>query len=92
MAAVSWYSADYIYNACSWWMVLIFFVISFGIQIVSHYWIEQRKPAFLDSLYQSIVLAPLFIWMELVTFPLGFYGNVHRNVERKIKAIQKTIN
>ena len=91
MAVLTWFSAKYVFLSYSFMTVLIFFVVSFGIQVVSHYVIEKRKPAFLDSLYQSLVLAPLFVWCELVVFPLGFYQKTQENVERKIEEIQKNI-
>ena len=68
--------------------VFIVFVISFVIQIISHYVIEKRKPAFLDSLYQSLVLAPFFIWFELVVYPLGFCKDIKLSVKEKIREIQ----
>jgi uncharacterized membrane protein YGL010W len=31
-----------------------------------HLVFEKRRPAILESLFQSLVLAPLFVWMELL--------------------------
>lgn len=38
-----------------------------------------RKPALMDSFVQSLVLAPLFVWFELL-FPLGYKPKLRKKV------------
>merc|ERR1712013_699431 len=85
IAAVSWLSAEFVADRFGFVAVSAFFVLSFLAQILSHFFIEGTKPAFYDSLYQSLVLAPLFVWCEGVIFPLGLRRKVQTNVARKIK-------
>ena len=40
---------------------------------------EKRRPALLDSFFQSLVLAPLFVWFELL-FLLGYRKDLARDV------------
>merc|ERR1719410_1048590 len=81
MAAITWISSQYLVNTFSFTAILSFFVFSFAVQIVSHYVIEKRKPALMDSLYQSLVLAPFFVWFELAIFPFGYYSDTLQKVE-----------
>eukprot|EP01084_Bolivina_argentea_P216399 367648_1 len=92
IAIITWYISQYVVNTYSLIAVSKFFVVSFGIQILSHYVIEKRKPAFLDALYQSLVLAPFFVFFELVIFPLGFYSETRDNVHIRIEEIQEKMD
>lgn len=53
---------------------------SWVLQFVGHGRFEGRKPALVDNLVQAVVLAPLFVWYE-VLFRLGFCGGLRREVE-----------
>ena len=41
------------------------FVLSWVMQFVGHYVYEGNRPALLDSLHQSLLMAPLFAYFEL---------------------------
>ena len=41
---------------------------------------EGRKPALLDSFFQSLVLAPLFVWFELL-FLLGYRRGLYHEIQ-----------
>lgn len=44
---------------------------------------EKRKPALMDSLIQSLLLAPLFVWFELL-FLLGYRKRLRMEVQKRI--------
>jgi uncharacterized membrane protein YGL010W len=48
----------------SFWVFLVSFVIGWAIQLLGHA-IEGRKPALLDSFWESLFIAPLFIVAEV---------------------------
>lgn len=48
-----------------------------------HLVFERRRPALLDSLFQSLVLAPLFVWME-VMFACGYRPGLHADLKRRV--------
>lgn len=53
---------------------------------------EKRRPALLDSLFQSLVLAPLFVWMELLFacgYRPGLLTDVRRRVEARVEAMDE---
>ena len=79
-------------DVLSWKILIVIFVICYGGQILSHYVIEKRKPAMFDSLYQSLVLAPFFVWFELVIFPLGFCEDLEFRVNEKIMERQEAMD
>ena len=49
-----------------------------------HAWSEKRKPALADSLLQSLLLAPLFVWME-VLFVAGYRPALHAAVQERVQ-------
>ncbi|KAF2021393.1 DUF962-domain-containing protein [Aaosphaeria arxii CBS 175.79] len=59
-------------------------------QFVGHGKFEGRKPALLDNLVQALLLAPLFVWYEIL-FKLGFYKGLKKEVEEGIEAEVKKI-
>jgi uncharacterized membrane protein YGL010W len=63
------------------------FVISWIAQFIGHGKFEGRAPALLDNLVQALVLAPFFVWME-VLFKLGYRPELQARVE---KAVQKEV-
>lgn len=71
-------------NAWSW--ALAVHVFSWYAQIhPGHVVFEKRRPALLDSLFQSLVLAPLFVWME-VLFACGYRPGLHTDIKRRVNA------
>ncbi|CCE63552.1 hypothetical protein TPHA_0F00660 [Tetrapisispora phaffii CBS 4417] len=53
-------------------------------QFIGHGVFEKRKPALLDNLVQSLVLAPYFIFFEFL-FVLGFYSEIDDQLKRDLK-------
>ncbi|KAK9807327.1 hypothetical protein WJX73_002373 [Symbiochloris irregularis] len=51
--------------------------------VVGHIMIEHRKPALLDSLFQSLILASLFAWMEGL-FRLGYRPKLQEQLRKRI--------
>jgi len=58
-------------------------VFSWIMQFIGHGKFEGRKPALLDSLFQSVVLAVFFVWCE-VLFGLGYKPELHKRLQNKI--------
>jgi uncharacterized membrane protein YGL010W len=61
--------------------------LSWIAQFLGHGVFEGRAPALLDNLVQALVLAPFFVWME-VLFMLGYRPELKARVE---KAVEKEI-
>lgn len=55
--------------------------ISWFAQIVGHYAFEGKSPAFMDSVLQSLLAAPIVIWLEVV-FSLGFMPDTKARLQR----------
>ncbi|OAV97094.1 hypothetical protein, variant [Puccinia triticina 1-1 BBBD Race 1] len=64
---------------------LAIWVLSWILQFVGHGHFEKRKPALIDNLFQSIVLAVFFVWIEALFF-LGYKPALARSIHRKIAA------
>ena len=48
------------------WNLSLFLVIfSFAVQIFAHQVFEKRSPAFIDNVFQAVIMAPLFVVMKL---------------------------
>jgi len=59
-------------------------ILSWYMQIhIGHMIFEGRKPALFDSLFQSIVLAPLFVWIEIL-FMFGYKKDFASRLEQDI--------
>lgn len=50
-------------------------------QIVGHYAFEGKSPAFMNSLVQSLLAAPIVIWLELI-FSFGFLPDLKARMLR----------
>lgn len=61
-------------------------------QFVGHGAFEGRAPALLDNLVQALLLAPFFVWME-VLFMFGYRPELKKRldvqVERELAKVQK---
>jgi len=57
-------------------------VVSWIAQFIGHGVFEGRAPALFTSLYQSLVLAGLFVWMEIL-FQLGYRPELRQRLEKK---------
>ncbi|KAJ5261793.1 hypothetical protein N7497_004257 [Penicillium chrysogenum] len=62
-------------------------VVSWLAQFVGHGVFEKRAPALLDNLVQAFLLAPLFVWMEI----LFFFGYRRELKERFEKGVEQEI-
>ena len=61
-------------------------LLSWAVQVgVGHAAIEGRRPALVDSFFQSVVLAGLFAWFELLFF-CGYRPKLRREVNRRVAA------
>lgn len=67
-------------------------VVSWIAQFIGHGAFEKRAPALLDNLVQALLLAPLFVWMEILFF-FGYRTELkqrfHANVELEIAKFRK---
>lgn len=65
------------------------FVFGWVAQFIGHGVFERRPPALLDNLVQAIVLAPFFVWME-VLFSIGYRPELKSRVESAVeKEVEK---
>ena len=68
------------------WWALALHAFSWYVQIhPGHLIFEKRRPALTTSFFQSLVLAPIFTFFELL-FVLGFKKDLHRRVQKRINA------
>ncbi len=68
----------------AWKYALVAHVSSWYMQIhPGHGIFEKRKPALFDSLFQSFVLAPLFVWLEIL-FELGYRPALAKEMETRV--------
>ena len=78
--------------SANYWAVAIF-VLSWIAQFIGHGVFERRAPALLDNLVQALVLAPFFVWMELL-FAVGYRPElklrVDRSVEKEVEKYRKS--
>ena len=58
-------------------------MLSWIVQVhFGHTMAEKRRPALMDSFFQSLVLAPLFVWFEFLFF-VGYKTALRDDVQRK---------
>ncbi|CAN8099405.1 unnamed protein product [Discula destructiva] len=60
------------------------FVVAWILQFVGHGKYEGRAPALLDNLMQALLLAPLFVWLELLFF-FGYRRELQARVEKQVE-------
>jgi len=64
-------------------------VLSWIAQFIGHGVFEKRAPALKDNLVQAFLLAPFFVWFELL-FSCGYRPELHDRVEKMaVAAIEK---
>eukprot|EP00128_Syssomonas_multiformis_P018436 Colp12_sorted_trinity150504_noHs@10075 len=91
-----YYSAEYLVatheNALM--IATVVHVGSWIAQIAAHQIFEKRSPALLDNLFQALVLAPLFVWLEFLFF-FGYRKDlckrINQQASRDIHAWRKTL-
>ncbi|KAJ2724818.1 hypothetical protein GGI07_001670 [Coemansia sp. Benny D115] len=59
------------------------FVFSWLIQFIGHGFFEKRAPALMDNLVQALVMAPFFVFLE-VLFALGYRRSFQRELRNEI--------
>lgn len=59
-------------------------VASWLVQFVGHGVFEGRAPALLDNLVQALLLAPLFVWMEVLFF-FGYRPELKARYDESVK-------
>jgi uncharacterized membrane protein YGL010W len=59
-------------------------VVSWLLQFVGHGAFEGRAPALLDNLVQALLLAPLFVWMEILFF-FGYRPELRARYEASVQ-------
>jgi len=64
----------------AWISALIIFVLAWILQFMGHGIWEGRKPALLDSLSQAFIMAPLFVFMEML-FMCGWRKQFQREID-----------
>ena len=67
----------------NYWAVGIF-ISSWVAQFIGHGVFEGRAPALLDNLVQALVLAPFFVWMEIL-FSIGYRPELKSRVESAVE-------
>lgn len=60
------------------------FVVAWVLQFVGHGKFEGRAPALLDNLMQALLLAPLFVWLEILFF-FGYRRELQARVEKQVE-------
>lgn len=64
------------------WKVAVFVhVLGWAAQFYAHDKFEGRQPALFTSLFQSLMMAPLFVCME-VAMAFGMFQDFHAKVEK----------
>ena len=80
------YSANMLVMKSSnaWKTALVGQIVGWVTQIIGHLVFERRMPALLDSFAQSLVMAPFFVFIELL-FLLGYKPAMQKRLNDKIK-------
>lgn len=71
-------TSTYSYNANA--AAIVVEIVAWILQFIGHGVFEGRAPALLDNLVQSLVLAPFFVFME-VLFKFGYRPELQKRVE-----------
>ena len=82
-ASACWFRGS-VGEAAAWRWALGAHLAGWLLQIYpGHYVFEKRKPAICDSVFQSLVLAPLFVWMD-VLFTCGYRPGLREDLKRRV--------
>jgi len=72
------------HGAAAHWHALAAQALGWYVQVaIGHNVIEKRKPALLDSLFDAIVMAPLFTFYEVI-FALGFRSEFKKRLDTRV--------
>lgn len=61
-------------------------VISWIAQFAGHAFAEHRAPALLDGLVQALMLAPLFVWMEVLFVVFGYRPKLQHRLDEQVSS------
>jgi 2-hydroxy fatty acid dioxygenase len=66
------------------WTCGILHTLCWIVQFIGHGAYEGRAPALLDNIFQAIVLAPLFVWLEGL-FMFGYRPELQKRVNEAVE-------
>ncbi len=72
-------------------LAILIHIVCWLAQFVGHGAFEKRAPALLDNLVQALLLAPLFVFMEIL-FSLGYKPELRKKFEANVAEALKNIN
>lgn len=76
----------------AWAYAIGLHILSWWAQIhLGHIMLEHRKPALLDSFFQSLALANLFVWLEFLFF-FGYRKDLQARLNARIEAERAQAN
>jgi len=85
----------YLHDATKISIPFVFFrsqILGWGFQVViGHILIEKRRPALQDSLFDSLIMAPLFTWWEILFF-FGYRKDFKAKLDVRIKENIKVLD
>ena len=85
------YSANlYVDSGKSIQATILINLIAWTLQFVGHGVFEKRSPAFFDNLAQAFLMAPLFVFIE-VLFVLGYRPNFRERIDKQVDIILKDL-
>lgn len=73
------------YGAQAHWWAWCGFAAAWAVQFVGHGVFEKRAPAVLDNPIQPILLAPFFVWFEIL-FWFGYRPELKARIEERVVA------
>jgi len=79
------------YGATANWWGLGLHLASWIAQFIGHGIFERRAPAILDNPIQPILLAPFFVWFEIL-FYFGYRPELQARIEEKVQSELKRLN
>lgn len=75
----------------TWKVALGAHIFSWVAQFVGHGVFEKRAPALVNNVLQALILAPIFVWLEIL-FALGYRPELQRRVEKQVKVKLEKLN
>ncbi|CAJ0635141.1 24060_t:CDS:2 [Entrophospora sp. SA101] len=66
-------------------------ITSWVLQFIGHGFAEKRSPALKDNIIQAVLLAPLFVWLE-VLFAIGYRTVLQKRIKIGVEAAIKRYN
>lgn len=66
-------------------------ITSWVLQFIGHGFAEKRSPALKDNIIQAVLLAPLFVWLE-VLFAIGYRTVLQKRIKIGVEAAIRRYN